>query len=167
MTTKEFNYMINAKSKELESHALRFTKDQQDANDLLQETLLKAINNKNKFSYGTNLMAWLYTIMKNTFISEYHKKSRRKTFIDITENLHYINNAGNYTVCNLGENKFVLNDIVNAIDQLNHEFKTPFMMYFRGFKYHEIAEKLNLPIGTIKNRIHVARQKLKLKLNSY
>jgi RNA polymerase sigma-70 factor (ECF subfamily) len=166
MTLQEFSHSVNQKSQDLRFHALRFTKDEEDANDLIQETMYKAISNRDKFKYGTNLKAWLYTIMKNTFITNYQKMMRRNTFIDTTDNLHYINHS-NYTATNYGENKFVLKDIQYAINNLDDIFKTPFMMHFRGFKYHEIAEKLEIPIGTVKNRIHIARKELKQELNSY
>lgn len=166
MTQQEFGYSVHQKINDLKFHALRFTKDQEDANDLLQETKLKAISNREKFKTGTNLKAWLYTIMKNSFITNYQKKVRRNTFLDTTDNLHFINDT-NYTTRNLGENKFVLEDVKDALQSLEDNFKTPFMMHFRGFKYHEIADKLKIPIGTVKNRIHVARQELKEKLHIY
>ncbi|MGK7394972.1 MAG: RNA polymerase sigma factor [Candidatus Cyclobacteriaceae bacterium M3_2C_046] len=166
MTLQEFSYSVNQKSQDLKFHALRFTKDVEDANDLIQETKLKAITNRDKFKMGTNLKAWLYTIMRNTFITNYQKMTRRKTFLDSTDNLHYIN-SGEYVTINYGENKFVLKDIQKAINNLDDTFKTPFMMHFRGFKYYEIAEKLDIPIGTVKNRIHMARKDLKSKLKDY
>jgi len=166
MTLQEFSYSVDQKTHDLRFHALRFTKDSEDADDLLQETKLKAISNKDKFKYGTNLKAWLYTIMKNTFITNYQKMVRRNTFIDTTDNLHYINDR-RYTTGNMGENKFVLEDIKAAVEKLSDVHKTPFLMHFRGFKYHEIAEKLDIPIGTVKNRIHIARKELKEDLASY
>jgi RNA polymerase sigma factor (sigma-70 family) len=166
MTLQEFSYTVNQKSKDLKFHALRFTRDVEDANDLIQETMLKAISNRDKFKYGTNLKAWLYTIMKNTFITNYQKMSRRNTFIDTTDNLHFINDS-NYVAANYGESSFVLKDINNAINQLDDAYRTPFLMHFRGFKYHEIAEKLDIPIGTVKNRIHIARKEMKEALQDY
>jgi RNA polymerase sigma factor (sigma-70 family) len=166
MTLQEFSYTVNQKSKDLKFHALRFTKDVEDANDLLQETMLKAISNRDKFKYGTNLKAWLYTIMKNTFITNYQKMNRRNTFIDTTDNLHFINDS-NYVAANYGESSFVLKDINNAINKLDDAYRTPFLMHFRGFKYHEIAEKLDIPIGTVKNRIHIARKEMKDTLKDY
>lgn len=166
MTVQEFSYTVNQKSKDLKYHALRFTKDVEDANDLIQETMLKAITNRDKFKYGTNLKAWLYTIMKNTFITNYQKMSRRNTFIDTTENLHFINDS-NYAASNYGESSFALNDINKAIANLEDAYRTPFLMHFRGYKYHEIAEKLQIPIGTVKNRIHIARKEMKSRLMDY
>jgi RNA polymerase sigma-70 factor (ECF subfamily) len=166
MTALEFSYCLQSASKALKPFALRLTKDSEDANDLLQETLLKAFINRNKFSDGTNLKAWLYTIMKNTFITNYQRLIRRNTFIDNTTNLHYINSSSTITD-NLAYATFTMEDINQALDKLDEIYKVPFMMYFRGFKYHEIAEDLNIPIGTVKNRIHIARKELKEQLSNY
>ncbi len=166
MTALEFSFTINKAAKSLKPFALRLTKDSEDANDLLQETLLKAYINREKFSEGTNLKAWLYTIMKNTFITNYQRIVRRNTFIDTTSNLHFINSSST-TTQNLAYSTFALEDINQALSALEDVYRTPFVMYFRGFKYHEIAEKLQIPIGTVKNRIHIARKDLKEKLKTY
>jgi RNA polymerase sigma factor (sigma-70 family) len=166
MTAVEFNYAINNSSKSLKPFALRLTKDSEDANDLLQDTLVKAFLNRDKYADGTNLKAWLYTIMKNTFITNYQRMVRRNTFIDTTDNLHFINSSESL-VENNAYSQFAMEDINGAIDSLDDTFKNPFMMYFNGFKYHEIAQKLNIPIGTVKNRIHIARKELKDKLKIY
>lgn len=167
MTAKEFSYSVSETTENLKPHAIKFTKDIEDANDLVQETSLKALRNYDKFKAGTNLKAWIYTIMKNLFISNYHKKKRRNTFIDSTDNLHYLNDSDDHTVENDGETKFALSDINKEIKSLNDTYRTPFLMHFRGYKYHEIADKLQLPIGTVKNRIHVARRELKKELSDY
>jgi len=166
MTALEFSYSLDKLSRSLKPFALKLTKDSEDANDLLQETILKAFTNREKFTDGTNLKAWLYTIMKNTFITNYQRMVRRNTFIDTTENLHYLNSSENVTE-NLAYSSFAMKDINEAIVGLDDAYKTPFMMHFRGFKYHEIADKLGIPIGTVKNRIHIARKELKGKLTNY
>ena len=166
MTALEFGYSINKVSSSLKPFALRLTKDDEAANDLLQETVLKAFTNREKFTDGTNLKAWLYTIMKNTFITNYQRMVRRNTFIDTTENLHYINSSENISE-NLAYSSFAMKDINRAIKKLDDTYRVPFLMHFRGFKYHEIAEKLQIPIGTVKNRIHIARKELKDKLKNY
>lgn len=166
MTALEYNHTISRMSKSLRPFALKLTKDSEDANDLLQETLMKAYKNRDKFSDGTNLKAWLYTIMKNTFITNYQRMVRRGTFIDTTDNLHFINSSDS-KIENRAYGDFALRDINQAIDRLEDVYKTPFMMYFRGFKYQEIADRLEIPIGTVKNRIHIARKLLKEKLRTY
>jgi RNA polymerase sigma-70 factor (ECF subfamily) len=91
---------------------------------------------------------------------------RRKTFIDTTENLHFINSTDNIAQ-NSAYGNFAMRDIVKQVEKLNDVYKMPFMMHFRGFKYHEIADKLEIPIGTVKNRIHIARKELKSALKVY
>ncbi|MGK7392929.1 MAG: RNA polymerase sigma factor [Candidatus Cyclobacteriaceae bacterium M3_2C_046] len=166
MTQQEFSFTVNKNSQYLRQHAMKFTRDVEDANDLIQETILKALSNRDKFQFGTNLKAWLYTIMKNTFISNYQKMVRRSTFLDSSDNLHYINSSENITH-NYAYSSLTLRDIGLAIKNLDDIYKTPFMMYFRGHKYHEISDKLQIPIGTVKNRIHIARKELKSKLKDY
>ncbi|HAS47373.1 MAG TPA: RNA polymerase subunit sigma [Microscillaceae bacterium] len=165
MQSLEFS-SIDQVSKSLKPFALKLTKDVEQANDLLQETMLKAFTNKDKFTKGTNLKAWLYTIMKNTFITNYQRLARRNTFIDSTNNLHYINSVDN-TVDNNAYANFTLQDINKAINKLDKAYSTPFIMHFKGFKYHEIADTLEIPIGTVKNRIHIARKELKQNLKQY
>jgi RNA polymerase sigma-70 factor (ECF subfamily) len=166
MTVTEFTYNIGKVSKSLRPFALRLTRDSEDANDLLQETLMKAFNNRDKFTSGTNLKAWLYTIMKNTFITNYQRLVRRNTFIDTTENAHYINSMEHATQ-NLAETSFTMYDIQQALAQIDETYRTPFVMYFKGYKYHEISQNLDIPIGTVKNRIHIARKELKTLLKNY
>lgn len=166
MTALEFSHSLENLTSSLKPFALKLTKDLEDANDLLQETLLKAFVNRDKFAEGTNLKAWLYTIMKNTFITNYQRMIRRATFIDTTDNLHYINSSSSITQ-NLAYSRFALQDMKREIENLDDVYKTPFMLHFQGFKYYEIAERLNIPIGTVKNRIHIARKELKKQLSVY
>ena len=166
MTAIEFTYHIAKVSKSLKPFAMRLTKDSEDANDLLQDTLLKAFTNRDKYADGTNLKAWLYTIMKNTFITNYQRMVRKNTFIDSTDNLHYINSLESSTD-NEAYSTFAMDDINGAVNALEESYRTPFMMHYRGFKYHEIADRLRIPIGTVKNRIHIARKELKDKLYVY
>ena len=159
MSEVEFGSAIVNHSKPLFGFAKKLTKDDDEAKDLMQETFIKAYSNKDKFKEGTNLSAWLFTIMKNSFITEYQKASRRKTFIDTSEDLYVINNCENVSL-NSGEHDVSLKELEDRIDLLEEKFRRPFTMYVRGFKYTEIAERLNIPLGTVKNRIHVARYTL-------
>ena len=158
--------MVTRQADSLKLYALRFTHDAEDANDLVQDTILKALSYCNKFKEGTNLKGWLYTIMKNTFINKYRRFVKIGTMVIQSEDIHYSNlmySASN----NQGESKFVMDDIKNALENLSDEYYVPFTMYFDGHKYHEIAEHLTIPIGTVKNRIHIARKELKDKLYMY
>ena len=166
MTALEFGYTIDRLSGSLKPFAMRLTRDNEDANDLMQETVLKAFSNREKYTEGTNLKAWMFTIMKNTFITNYQRMIRKNTFIDSTENMHYINSSTS-AIENSAYEKFAMKDINKAIEKLDDAYKVPFLMHFRGFKYHEIAANLDIPIGTVKNRIHIARKELKYKLKNY
>lgn len=166
MTQIEFNHRVKEHYKPLRGYALKLTQDPEDANDLVQETMLKAFNNHDKFEDGTNLKGWLYTIMKNIFINNYRRMVKGNMVSDDTENQFYINMAGNSTR-NDGESNIVMNEVKGAIDMLSDNLKTPFMMSYQGYKYEEIASFLAVPLGTVKIRIHVARQKLKKLLSSY
>lgn len=166
MNAIEFDIKIQGLAKFLKPFAMKLTRNPDMADDLMQETMLKAISNREKFSAGTNLKAWLYTIMKNTFITQYHRMVRRNTFIDTTDNLHYINSPESVTE-NGSSGTFAMEDIQEAIAKLKAEYRDPFMMHFKGFKYHEIAVELAIPIGTVKNRIHIARKHLKNDLDIY
>ncbi|WP_342330473.1 sigma-70 family RNA polymerase sigma factor [Pedobacter sp. FW305-3-2-15-E-R2A2] len=166
MTKNEFNLQLNDHSVSLQSFALNFTKDIEDANDLVQDTMLKAVTYYSKFKEGTNLKGWLFTIMKNTFINNYRRLVKTNALItksdDISSaNLHYS------AAKNTSDSKFIIGDINKALATLQPEYYIPFIKYFEGYKYHEIAEMLEIPIGTVKTRIHVARQILKKYLKTY
>ena len=166
MTKFEFNHLVNHHSVSLRSYALNFTKDAEDANDLVQDTMLKAITYYNKFKEGTNLKGWLFTIMKNTFINNYRRLVKTNTLITQSEDISSANLSYSATK-NQAESKFVLGDIYKALAQLPEEYYVPFIRYFEGYKYHEIADMLQIPIGTVKTRIHVARGILKKYLKTY
>jgi len=166
MTKIEFNTMVTRQSSSLKMYALHFTHDADDANDLVQDTLLKAITYYNKFKEGTNLKGWLYTIMKNTFINNYRRFMKISTFVTKSDEISSVNLVFSSTK-NYGESKFIMDDIKLALNRLPGEYYVPFSMYFEGHKYHEIADHLGIPIGTVKTRIHVARKLLKKSLKPY
>jgi RNA polymerase sigma factor (sigma-70 family) len=166
MDTKAFNLNIFSHKDSLFSFAFSFTKDTDDANDLFQETMLKAINYSSQFKEGTNLKAWLYTIMRNTFINNYRKSSKTDRIMTVTDDLTSDKLFLSASM-NSSEGKFVMDDIYKALEKLQPEYYIPFIKYFEGYKYHEIAEELKIPIGTVKTRIHVARQILKKQLRIY
>lgn len=166
MTTLEFSKLINNETSTLKNYALILTKNLEDANDLVQETLLKAFTYRNKFAYGTNLKGWLYIIMKNSFINNYRRLVKRNTVIDNSENSYLIESSNNTDV-NKGETNFLRKDIDSAINMLPEDLRLTFSLNVDGFKYHEIAEMLDIPIGTVKTRIFVAKRKLRKMLFNY
>jgi len=166
MKKPEFDTMVTKQADALKMYALHFTHDDEDANDLVQDTLLKAITYYNKFKEGTNLKGWLYTIMKNTFINNYRRFVKVNTLVTKSEEISSAHLALSATG-NKGEGKFIMDDIRDALAELSDDYYVPFTMYFEGYKYHEIAVHLGIPIGTVKTRIHVARKLLKKSLRSY
>jgi RNA polymerase sigma-70 factor (ECF subfamily) len=166
MTAIEFKNKVQKEGLSLRHYAYQLTRNVEDTNDLVQDTLLKAFTYQDKFTDGTNLKGWLYTIMKNTFINNYRRMVKRNTFIDQTDNDYYLDSES-LSVKNQGEIKFIMKDIEVAIDELPMNLKKPFTMNYSGFKYHEIAEILHIPIGTVKTRIFVAKRELREKLNNY
>jgi len=166
MNTTDFNHQLSLNQGALEAFAFKFTQDYEDANDLVQDTLLKAMRYSRKFRDGTNFRGWLYTIMKNTFINSYRRGVKTRSFISTHEEIP-VSQLQNSATGNSGENKFMMEDIHNAMKKLQPEYLTPFIKYFEGFKYHEISEMLHVPIGTVKTRIHMARGILKKNLKMY
>jgi RNA polymerase sigma-70 factor (ECF subfamily) len=166
MNRFEFNNLVIQHSDSLRSYARNFTREQEDANDLVQDTLLKAVTYFKNFREGTNLKGWLYTIMKNTFINNYRRITKLNSFLTKEEEISPANLMVSASY-NQGENKFIADDIQNTMSNLTDDYYVPFNMYYEGYKYHEISEHLDIPIGTVKTRIHMARKTMKKKLTAY
>jgi RNA polymerase sigma factor (sigma-70 family) len=166
MSTVEFNQMLVNNAEFLKPFAITLTRDSEAAEDLFQETLFRALSNKDKYSVGTNIKAWLYTIMRNIFINNYRRKVKQNTIFDSTPNDFLINQTQS-VVANNAESNLRLKDIQEAIHNLPQIFRNPFLLYFDGFKYHEIADMLSEPLGTIKSRIHFARKLLKTQIERH
>ena len=166
MKTVDFTqHLLNVQS-ELFRFAFKLTADREEANDLLQETSLKALDNEEKFTPDTNFKGWMYTIMRNIFINNYRKVVRDQTFIDRTDNLYHLN-LPQETGFESTEKTYDLKEMHRVVNSLPKEYRVPFAMHVSGFKYREIAEKLNLPLGTIKSRIFFTRQKLQEELKDF
>ena len=162
MNTEEFNTEVTRFSSSLKPFALSLTKDMDDALDLLQETVFRALASRDKFAEGTNLKAWVYTIMKNIFINEYRRKKKHNALLEGNDSTFYASSA---TSVNDGEDSMEMLAIKKEINKLSPDFRIPFMMHYTGYKYEEIAQYLKLPIGTVKSRIHFARKDLQKRLN--
>lgn len=166
MSTVEFNQLLLGNSAFLNPFAVTLTRDHESAKDLVQETMYRAIANREKYNSGTNIKAWLYTIMRNIFINNYRKKVKQNTILDTTPN-DFLIDYNQAAISNIAENSLRLKEINAAIFYLPSIFKDPFQLYFDGYKYHEIAEILHEPLGTIKSRIHFARKLLKKNLSRF
>ncbi|MCD4695310.1 MAG: RNA polymerase sigma factor [Bacteroidales bacterium] len=166
MTAIEFNHKLLSLKENLKYFAYSLTVNHEDADDLIQDTFLKAITNKDKFDPATNLKAWIYTIMKNTFINKYRKETKVKTIIDNTKDLYYLNNTKT-SDGNAPETLYNHSELQKVVEALQDDHRVPFQMHFQGYKYKEIAEQLNLSIGTVKSRIFFSRKKLMAKLKDF
>jgi RNA polymerase sigma factor (sigma-70 family) len=166
MASIEFNQMLVNNAEFLKPFAITLTRDSEAAQDLYQETLYRALANKDKYNVGTNIKAWLYTIMRNIFINNYRRKAKQNTIFDNTPN-DFLLNQTQVSTANAAESILKLKDIQQAIHHLPEIFRNPFLLYFDGYKYHEIADMLEEPLGTIKSRIHFARKLLKAQIQRF
>ncbi len=160
MSTLDFYSKFDELTHVLHNFAFNLTKNGEDAKDLFQETAFRAMHNKEKFRPGTNFKAWVFTIMKNIFINNYRKKVKANTIKDSTNNLYFIN-SGDKVITNEGDRNIMIDELTGMIDRLDETLKIPFVKHFQGFKYQEIADELELPLGTVKSRIFFARKELK------
>lgn len=158
MSTLEFNQQLIGLRQQLYYFALSLTKDRDNASDLLQESTLRAMTYREKFRDNTNFKAWMYTIMKNTFINDHRRAKRTRALMDTVDRerdqVRLVQTPAS------AESTVKMSEIERSLEQLDEAFKLPFLMHHEGHKYHEIAEHMGIPIGTVKSRIHQARQRL-------
>ena len=166
MSRGDFNELLLTNTEFLKPFAVTLTRDNETAKDLLQETMYRALANQEKYNVGTNIKAWLYTIMRNIFINNYRRRAKQNTIFDNTAN-DFLLNHNQGAVANKAETVLGMKDIQAAVYSLPHIFRNPFMLYFEGYKYHEISDELNIPIGTVKSRIYLARQEVMKSLKAY
>jgi len=166
MTAIEFSHDLISLQNSLEYYAYSLTSDREKAKDLVQDTMLKALTYREKYEDNTNLKAWTYTIMKNTFINSYRRNIKANTIIDFTEDLYYVNNA-RVSEFVKPDSEYMYKEILGSVKTLEPEQRIPFEMHVAGYKYKEIAERMELSIGTVKSRIFFARRKLMDNLKAY
>lgn len=166
MTQIQFNNTLLSLKNNLRYYALSLTSDSERANDLLQETMLKALTYRDKFKENTNFKAWIYTIMRNTFINDYRRNVKRKNTFDYMSNdVHLAQSIDK--VYPSPDSFYNSKEIMANIEALEDEYRVPFNMFLEGYKYKEIAEELELPLGTVKSRIFFTRKKLEKSLKDY
>ncbi|MCI1647245.1 MAG: RNA polymerase sigma factor [Bacteroides sp.] len=166
MKTYSFRKDLIGVQEELLRFAYKLTSDKEEANDLLQETSLKALDNEDKYMPDTNFKGWMYTIMRNIFINNYRKIIREQTFLDHTDNLYHLNLPQDLGVTG-SEGVYDLKEMHHIVNSLPSDYKVPFSMHVSGFKYREIAEYLGLPLGTVKSRIFFTRKRLQRELKDF
>lgn len=159
MTAVQFNQRLLSMQDKLLYFALSLTANDEDARDLLQETTLKALTYRDQFVNNTNFKAWVFTIMKNTFINNYRRVQKTRNTFDSTEDAIRAAYKKNYA-SETPENVYAVMEMNSKVEKLDDEFRVPFKMHTQGYKYKEIAEHLDLPIGTVKSRIFFTRKKL-------
>lgn len=166
MTALNFSTQITELQDSLSRFAYKLTMNRDDARDLVQETIYKALSNHDKYEDKTNLKSWAFTILKNTFINNYRRSSRTRVIVDQTKDLFYISKPVDTGFMSPDSN-FSVKEIRKAISLLEDEYRIPFVMHTEGYKYKEIADELGKPIGSIKSRIFIARKKLMLYLKDF
>lgn len=148
------------------SFALRLTADKDKAQDLVQDTTLKALDNEGKFVNNTNFKGWMFTIMRNIFINCYRQTVKEAVVAETSDDLYHYNLLKTVER-ETPEGVFETGEISRAINSLPPEFAEIFSMYVAGYKYDEIARQLSIPLGTVKSRIFATRVKLKAILKDY
>src|SRR5674476_1003375 len=166
MTTIQFQNSLTGLENKMFYFALSLTSNSDKAHDLVQETFLRALTYQSKFSSDTNLMAWVYTIMKNTFINDYRRNLKAKSTLESPSNRLLISFSKDDFYPSV-DSIHAEKEIYKKIALLEEEFREPFQLFLNGYKYKEIAERLDLPLGTVKSRIFFTRKKLGKWLSEY
>ena len=148
------------------SFAYQLTTNKEAAQDLVQDTTLKVLDNESKYVDNVNFKGWVFTIMRNIFINNYRRQVRSATVIDSTEDLYHLN-LPQESGLSTPEGSYAAQEITEAINSFTVEYKEPFTMYIAGYKYSEIADRMGLPLGTVKSRIFFARKRLQALLKDY
>ena len=164
MTVTEFNSRYDAIENLLTGFAMKLTRNKDLANDLKQETVMRAFDNRDRFRSGTNFKAWVTTIMRNSFINDYRKQKTRNRVEQPVEDITYL--ASNSMKSEEASSNIMMQELTTIVDSLADAYRIPFTMFYRGYSYLEIAEKVQLPIGTVKSRIFFARKQLKEKITA-
>ena len=166
MTSLEFSQNLAKLRPTLRTFTNRFTLNREESQDLVQDTILKALTYRTKFREDTNLKGWLFTIMRNTYINNYRKTQRERTSNDNSRDLYHLHVEDQHTF-NRPQESMEFKEVWRNMNSIREELLIPFKMYTTGYKYHEIAKHLSLPIGTVKNRIFHARKEIQKKLVGY
>ena len=165
MDRMQFQQRLVGLQEHMMSFAIKLTANRDDALDLLQDTTLKVLDNQEKFVDNVNFAGWVMTIMRNIFINNYHKVVRVQSIVDQNADLYNLN-VPNDSISGSPDKIYQIQEVTRVVAGLS-ELKIPFSLYLNGYKYHEIAEELDLPLGTVKSRIFFARKELQNTLKDY
>jgi RNA polymerase sigma factor (sigma-70 family) len=163
MMASEFTNQLVQARPNLRALTYRFTRDPEESSDLVQDTILKALMYKDKFRENRNLKGWLFTIMRNTFINKYRKNQHEAISRGQASEVGLLNAEDTHTFNGPGTS-LEYHDVWGQVNTIREELLVPFKMHLSGYKYQEIAEHQNIPIGTVKNRIFHARKEIQKKL---
>ena len=166
MNALQFQKKLLGMQENMMNFALMLTANKDDAQDLLQDTTLKVLDNQEKFVDNINFKGWVLTVMRNIFINNYHKLVRTQTVVDQSVDLYNLD-VVNESSFNSPEGAYEIQEITKAINNLSNELKIPFSLFLSGYKYNEIADRLDVPLGTVKSRIFFARQELQKMLKNF
>jgi RNA polymerase sigma-70 factor (ECF subfamily) len=164
MTNIQFSNLYNTHYQALVNFAKKLTNDMYEAEDLVQETAIKAYRGMHTFKLGTSFKSWAFTILKNTFINQYHRKKKRSVVNKPVEDFTYAL-ENKFAIRNDALSKLRVKELKNQIHDLSEKSKKPFLMHIKGYQYNEISDQLSIPMGTVKSRINFARTKLKKALS--
>ena len=159
MTRTQFQSNLQEVQENLRRYALKLTQDTNDADDLVQDTSLRALTHRDKFVSDINFKGWMMTIMYNIFLNNQDRVERRRKIFDTTVdilNVPLVTEGG----CSTPDGAMNIREIYSEIEKLSEHTRTPVKMFLSGYKYSEIAEKMGIPEGTVKSRIFFARKEL-------
>ena len=157
MANQTFQAKLLSVQRNLLNFAYTLTSNRDDAYDLLQDTTLKALDNEDKYVANTNFKGWVFTIMRNLFINKYRQNMRLSVVVDRSDDLYQLNLSQDSGL-DTPEGTVTTNEINDVIASFAPEFRVPFSMFVAGYKYAEIAQRMGLPLGTVKSRIFLARK---------
>lgn len=166
MATQTFQAKLLSVQRNLLNFAYSLTSNRDDAYDLLQDTTLKALDNEDKYVANTNFKGWIFTIMRNLFINKYRQNMRMSVVVDRSDDMYQLNLSQDSGL-DTPEGAVSTHEINRVIDSFAPEYREPFSLFIAGYKYAEIAERMHLPLGTVKSRIFLARKKLQVLLADY
>ncbi len=161
-----FKSMVFAMQSNLMAFAMKLTLNKEEAQDLVQDTNLKALKNEAKFVDASNPRGWMLTIMRNIFINNYRRSTRENIVLDTSDDGYLLNLPQESGISN-PEGAFALGEITSIIEKFPEDYRQPFNLHVAGYKYEEIADKLRMPLGTVKSRIFTIRKQLREILKDY
>lgn len=161
-----FKSMVFAMQSNLMAFAMKLTLNKEEAQDLVQDTNLQALKNEAKFVDASNPRGWMLTIMRNIFINNYRRSTRENIVLDTSDDGYLLNLPQESGISN-PEGAFALGEITSIIEKFPEDYRQPFNLHVAGYKYEEIADKLRMPLGTVKSRIFTIRKQLREILKDY